>query len=425
MVQEVAATRQHRPVVAGAEHNGRRNGRGAAGGPPIAIVMGDADVVRALGMAGVSCAIYDRACEPGRHSRHVRHVLPWIDEAAGPDGMVETLLAFARTQPEPPVLIQQSDDALLLLSRRREQLRDAFRFTVGDAELIEQLADKARFQELAERHDLPVPRATRLRPSPDEVPPELGLRFPVVLKPIRRGDRWEAIAGGQKAFHAADAAQLAEVWPLLAEARCEILAQESVPGPETAIESFHVYIDEDGAVAGSFTGRKLRTYPTRYGHSTAVEVTHLPDVARLGHEVLDRIGFRGVAKVDFKRDGRGLLSLLEINARFNLWHLPGAVAGVNLPALVYADLTGSPRPPASPLRASVTWCRPLRDVRAAYVAGIPPLQWLRWARGCDVLSGLSREDPMPFLRGTLPATVGNQLSRPVRATLARGGRRAG
>jgi hypothetical protein len=27
--------------------------------------------------------------------------------------------------------------------------------------------------------------------------------------------------------------------------------------------------------------------------------------------------------------------------------------------------------------------------------------WLRWARRCDVLSSLARDDPLPFLRGTL------------------------
>jgi D-aspartate ligase len=50
--------------------------------------------------------------------------------------------------------------------------------------------------------------------------------------------------------------------------------------------------------------------------------------------VLARLGVRGVAKLDIKRDDRGRLHLLEINPRSNLWHDPGAVAGVNLPAMV-------------------------------------------------------------------------------------------
>jgi hypothetical protein len=59
----------------------------------------------------------------------------------------------------------------------------------------------------------------------------------------------------------------------------------------------------------------------------------------------------GGAKLDFKSAPDGRLLLLEINPRFNLWHHLGAVAGVNLPALVYADLVGLPRPATRPARA--------------------------------------------------------------------------
>ena len=61
--------------------------------------------------------------------------------------------------------------------------------------------------------------------------------------------------------------------------------------------------------------------------------------------IVERLALTGVAKLDFKRDPQGNLRLLEINPRFNLWHHAGAIAGVNIPALVYADLAGLPRPP--------------------------------------------------------------------------------
>src|SRR5439155_1128342 len=83
-------------------------------------------------------------------------------------------------------------------------------------------------------------------------------------------------------------------------------------------------------VMGEFTGRKIRTAPRRYGFSTYVEITDEDEVRRLGHSILERIGFSGVAKVDFKREPRTKrLYLLEINPRFNLWHHAGAAAGVS------------------------------------------------------------------------------------------------
>jgi D-aspartate ligase len=272
-------------------------------------------------------------------------------------------------------------------------------------ELIEDLVDKARFQALAERHALPVPRSRRLHASPDASVPALDVPFPLIVKPLTRTPAWAAFAGAGKAVRVDDAAEFAAVWPQLAAVGAELLAQQLIPGPESRIESFHVYVDASGAIAGEFTGRKIRTYPPDYGQSTAVEIVWLPDVAGLGREVVGRLGLRGVAKLDFKRDEQGELHLLEINPRFNLWHYPAARAGVNLPALVYADLTGRPRPPARAAPGGVRWCDPLQDMRAAHVSGVPPLRWLRWLRRCEAVCGLALEDPLPFLRGKLGPAV--------------------
>ncbi len=122
----------------------------------------------------------------------------------------------------------------------------------------------------------------------------------------------------------------------------DLLAQEMIPGPETKIESYHCYVDEKGTVVGEYTGRKIRTYPEALGHSTALTITNADDVAKLGRELVAKLNFSGVAKFDFKRAPDGQLHLLEVNPRYNLWHYVGAVAGVNLPALVYGDLLGLP-----------------------------------------------------------------------------------
>jgi predicted ATP-grasp superfamily ATP-dependent carboligase len=363
--------------------------------------MGDVDVVRALGLAGISSAYFGPPSYSARFSRHVRVVLPWLDEWRCQEAIVSQLLDFAETQPDAPVLYPQTDAAVLLASRHRRQLAPAFRLLLADAELVEQLVNKSRFQVLAERHGLPVPRAQTLRPQPGSPPPDLDVPFPIVVKPVRRGGDWLASGELGKALSVEEAGDWPAVWARLGGVHSELLVQELVAGPESAIESYHAYIAPSGAIAGEFTGRKIRTYPLRYGQSSAVEITDLPDVADLGREVLARLGVAGVAKVDFKRDRARRLHLLEVNPRFNLWHHPAAVAGVNLPALVHADLTGSPRPPGRRPTRHVTWCAPLLDVRAAYATGTPPLAWLRWARRCQAVSGLSWDDPLPFLRGTL------------------------
>jgi D-aspartate ligase len=381
----------------------------------MAVVMGDVDMVRALGLAGIDCAFFGIPDATARFSRHVRAVLPAIEDwERDPDReeqVVEALLRFGSQQPEPPVLYPQTDAALLLASRHRDVLGAALRLSLADADLIEQLVDKGRFQALAERHELPVPAAQHLHARPGEPPPELTVPFPLIVKPVVRVSRWFSLGEQGKAVRVTGADEWAARWRDMAAVDTEVVVQRLILGPESAIESYHAYVDDDGAVAGEFTGRKIRTYPADYGFSTAVEITNTPDVALLGREVLNKLDLRGVAKVDFKRDADGALHLLEINPRFNIWHHPGAVAGVNLPALVHADLTGAPRPAGQRAVRRVAWCQPLTDLRAAYESGMSPLQWLRWARGCRAVCGLAPDDPLPFLRGTLWQATSNRARR--------------
>lgn len=389
-----------------------------ADGTPLALVMGDVDMVRALGLAGIGAAFFGPDDEPARLSRHVRAQLPWIDPWDEQEELVEALLAFARAQPEPPVLLPQTDATLLLASRHRDRLSEGFRLALADAELVEGLVDKGRFQALAAEHALPVPPAQRLRPVPGGPPPALEVPFPLVVKPLTRTPGWTQLAGSSKALHVLDGDGLAAAWPELSELPTELLAQQLISGPESRIESFHVYVDPRGEIAGSFTGRKIRTFPVDYGHSTAVEIVALPDVAQLGREVVARLALKGVAKLDFKRDDAGRLHLLEINPRVNLWHYPGALAGVNLPALMYADLTGRERPPVSARPRELAWVDPLQDMRAARAWGVSPWAWLRFLAGCRAICGLAWADPAPFLRGKLwgavwRRTAGRALSRGV------------
>jgi predicted ATP-grasp superfamily ATP-dependent carboligase len=379
---------------------------------PLALVMGDVDLVRALGLAGVPCAFFGEHDDAARYSRHVRTVLPWLEYTQCEDELVTALLRFGRSQREPPVLYPQTDAALLLVSHHRQRLGEAFRFVLADAELVDQLVDKSRFQALAERHGLPVPPAYRMDWTPGGHRHVPAVSFPAVVKPAVREHEWTAaVAEGGKALRVGGPNEWAGIVPQLEDLGSDVVVQELVTGPETAIESYHAYVDESGTTVGAFTGRKIRTFPPEYGFSTAVEIVELGDVAALGSDVLARLGLRGVAKVDFKRDERGSLRLLEVNPRFTLWHHPAAVAGVNVPALVHADLTGRPRPPGRRPVRHVAWCNPLTDLKAAYEAGMSPLGWLRWARTCQSMSGLSRDDPLPFVFGTLRKAMSSRVRR--------------
>ena len=369
-------------------------------GKPLACVLGDMDLVRPLGLAEIKCAV---AVPPGAASRYSRFTVEsveWAHPWERPDELVENLIQFGKTQNQQPVLFFQSDGDLLLVSRNRQLLQKFFRFVIADRELVEDLVDKERFQALAERLNLPVPPAQRLHPTPDT--PDLKLRFPIIVKPLtRRPELWKAVVGSGKALRIDTAEEFRTLWPKLTASGVEILAQELIPGSETRIESYHVYVDSEGQILGEFTGQKIRTYPREYGDSSALITTDATDVAMLGRELVQRLGLKGVAKFDFKRAPDGRLYLLEVNPRFNLWHHLGTLAGVNLPALVYADLLGQPKPATQHARAGLRWCRAWQDVLSARQSQIRTISWLRWALSCEAKRLLSWDDPMPMIGGVL------------------------
>ncbi len=380
-----------------------------ASAPPLACVMGDMDLLRPIAAAGIRCAVVARPGSPSLYSRYAQARLPWPEFSEDVEGLVAKLAGFASAQPEPPVLFYEEDAQLLMVSRYRDRLAPAFRFVIAAAELVENLVDKARFQALAERCGLPVPPARRFHPAAQN-PDRLELRFPIILKPLTRLARWNDNAGRCKAFAAKDAQSLRTLWPQLLALDVDLLAQELVPGAEAQIESYHCYVDRGGGIVAEFTGRKIRTWPPAFGHTTALEITDAADVRRQGRAIAERLKLTGVAKFDFKRDAAGALHLLEINPRFTLWHHPAALAGLNIPALVYADLTGVPRPPVGPARPGVRWCRAWKDFPAARAMGVPLADWLIWTWRCAAKSSLSWDDPLPLPRATLRHLLGRRFA---------------
>lgn len=369
---------------------------------PLAVVLGDIDMLRPLVMAGIPSAVCAGTHALPRYSRFARKLIDWYDPWKQPERLVESLIDFASGLTQRPILFYESDADLLMISRNRQRLSEYYCFIVPDSELTEILVDKLRFQELASELDLPVPPAVLVSAGADLRSAIDDLKFPLIVKPVtRKVSAWSPIAGLSKAIRVDTAGQLSNLRASLEENEIEYLVQELVEGDESSIESYHVYVDSSGEIAGEFTGKKIRTYPREFGQSCALTISDAPDVAELGQDLVKKLNFRGLAKFDFKRAPDGGLYLLEVNPRFSLWHHLGAAAGVNIPLLVYCDLAGIARPETGSAKVGATWCRMWQDIFAARKEGVAFLTWLRWALSCEAKAGLAWDDPLPIFGAML------------------------
>ncbi len=369
---------------------------------PLACVVGDLSMVRALGRDGIPVAV--ATSDPASKVKLSRYCTAevrtpgWVDD---PEAALAALIAWGAEQREAPVVFYQGDHDMLALSRGRSRLAPHLRCVLPSAELVEAVADKLRFAALAERERLPVPfTLTVSRGSAAAAELARWDRFPCVLKPCMRSPRFAQLAQNQKAMRIRSPREMDALRAVIESYDTDFVLQEAIDGGEEYIESYHAYIRPGGEVIGDFTGRKIRTAPRLYGFSTYVEITDDDEVRRLGRSILERIGFSGVAKIDFKRDPHTKrLYLLEINPRFNLWHHAGAAAGVSIPALAYRDCIepGSARP-AGRARAGVRWVDAHADWRAFEGSSA---RWLAEMLSADVNESFMLRDPLPALDDVL------------------------
>ena len=374
--------------------------------PPVPVVLlGGLNIARALGMAGIPVIIAsaqrDTASMASRYCTGTIALPPFENREA----VVETLARAGRSLAEehgaPVPLFYDNDDRLALVQDYRAALAPHFALLLNEPALADALLEKSRFQDLAERVGLPVPR----RIDWEALEREPG---PVLAKPRTR-TAWDSsrvrlqLFGGDGKARVFASGREARANPLAGQLAGQLAFQEYVPGGDDAIWSFHGFAAPGGEVLESFVGRKIRTFPVLTGDSSYLRLARDRRLAALGCRIAKRLGLAGVFKMDFKRSAAsGRFHLLEINTRFNLWHYLGAANGVNLPKVAYDFLTKGTYPEQATAGTRYRWLdlqydwQAYRELKAQGRLGTAAWLW-SLAQAPKVYNLFAWSDPGPFL----------------------------
>jgi predicted ATP-grasp superfamily ATP-dependent carboligase len=334
------------------------------------------------------------------------------DPLADPSGFVEALSRIVRDE-QVDVLLPIAEPAILAILDRRESF-GACRIPFPTADVFRRVSDKAAVLALAPEFGIAVPEQRLLR-SRVEAGAAAGLGFPLVLKP------WRSVADGAEGrrsltvLHAANPAELEERIAALPAEGFPLLAQRRVAGPGVGI----FLLIWDGEIRASFAHRRLREKPPAGGVSVYSESTAADaDLVGRSRGLLERLGWQGVAMVEYKVDrATGIPYLMEINGR--LWgSLQLAIdAGVDFPALLVSWVLGEHPATVSSWRSGVRMRWEWGNVdyllsrlwhTNAELSLLPdaPGRWrslresgLVWRPG-DRLEVLRARDPAPFLLET-------------------------
>lgn len=182
------------------------------------------------------------------------------------------------------------------------------------------------------------------------------LRFPIVIKTDNHVDEEGAYVKG-RTFPVKNAREADFLLRDIGGSRVNVIAQELIPG--TGAGAF--FLRHGGNIRARFAHRRLHEVPHSGGWSSLRASTHDERLLRLGEDVLNAVGYEGVAMVEFRKSALdGELYFLEINGR--LWgSLALALhAGVDFPLLFLQSRVQPDALPAdSPSYRSGLRCRNL------------------------------------------------------------------
>jgi len=352
-------------------------------------------LARALGRAGVR--VTGIASDPndfGLRSRYLaeRHLTSEDD-----DDRTLSLLRDASREAR-PIFFPERDENVHFVVRRWDEVRELADMPMpDDVETVLRLRRKDRLRAEAERVGISIP----VTASPKDESELRNLDFPppYLIKAVTGQEL--AYAFGHKVFVADDADSAAAFWRQAGDLGFETVVQELIPNAYERIHSLFSYIGRDGRPLANVVGRKVRQGPLRFGTSAVFLVQPEPRVLELGLRLLESVGYRGFAQVEFAYDERDdEFKLLEVNTRPPMWAGVAMSRYFDIARIAYDDLSG--RPPSEPqtFTEEVAWVYFAKDawVGLQMLRGreLSPRAFLApYRRRRKVASTLAVDDPLP------------------------------
>ncbi len=373
--------------------------------PPV-VLLGGLNVLRALGLANIPAIVASSFGEEvafaSRYCGARLRLPPLENRRAVLDALLHAGERLVRHLGRRVPLFYSNDSWQRLVQDSRAELAEHYLLLLNEPTVADALIEKDRFQALAVERGLPIPQTLAWESLE-------GVAGSVLVKPRAKFGAASSAAKarlfgphGKARIYDSGTALLAD--PVARQLREELLIQEYIAGGDRDIWSFHGFADSEGRLLDWFIGRKIRTYPALTGESTYLELAHDAELAALGTRITAALGLRGIFKIDLKRDTcTQRLRILEINARYNLWHYLGAVNGLNLPLTAYEYLVLGKRPSAPrTYGTSYRWVN-LRYDWAAYreLAARGEINLGRWLASLTAARKVGQlfswRDPMPAL----------------------------
>jgi len=329
---------------------------------------------------------------------------------------IEELIEFGKSMDHKPVLMSHDDRALLNISENRDQLKKYFLFSLPEASIVNRILNKIMFCRLCKEYDLPAPESKEISQFEQLPAVKHDLKPPYIIKPTYNHYWYDknfqaTVRNYQKAYVCQDYNELESLYLKISKINPSVVVQEYIVGNDTNLYDVNLYIKEGGEIDSYVIAQKLRVYPPKAGWGSYVKTVFDDEMLEICAEIIDKLGLKGMANIQFKRDERtNEPKLIEIHTRTSIFDFLGASAGQNIPARYYHDLTGVEMEKSQPYKTDVKYINLARDIRLfvrhrkEYKSSF--LEWISTYRNVSVYDGMIIKDPKVFFYKLKSALAG-------------------
>ncbi len=370
--------------------------------PGLAIVVGGfingLGLVRSLAEMGCRImVITTNAFDLAQHSRYVseHHHLDALDER--PESLA-SLLEQRAGEWAGALVLPTNDDALASLNQYRERLSQWYRLCIPPLESVPYLIDRTKMLQAAAAIGILLPEKHGLVSELTGM--QAQLHYPLVVKPVRSGEF--ALKFDRKLFLVRNSAEFDGCATQLVQAGVAGQVFDLVPGPDSDIYVYCIYLDQNGQTLAECMVRKLRQSPPGFGSARVAELTeNIPLLREQSVELLHRIGFRGFAAIEFKLDRRdGSFRFFEVNGRTVIYNSLLRQGGMDVAKLMVSDFSQGQAKPVQTKHWPGVWINlhadVLRSIQNWRHEELNAGQYLAPYRREKVFAVWSRSDPGPF-----------------------------
>ena len=296
-------------------------------------------------MAGEGMRIYGLGSKNwvfGNFSRYIKYFHS-PDSLTQSEELYEFIVKLSRGEEKKPIIFPTRDHDVLFLDRFRDKLKPYVIIPQPSKEVINTVLNKWELYKVARKLDIPVPETFYISSEKDLNLILSKLNYPVLLKPVyaadwRKDEIWEKVR--QKVIFMKSDKELKYEYNKISCLRPTALIQEYIEGGDNSIYTYCSYCNKELNILASFNTRKILQVPERLGTGVIVQSTINNDIKVKSELLLKHIGYFGISEIEYKRNPyTGDYYLIEINPRLWDQHILSQSFGINLPLIVYNDLT--------------------------------------------------------------------------------------